>query len=67
MRITNKEIVITKDSDGKLSVRETVNIACDDQDEALRVERTLRVRLEETIRVIEKAAKLGRLPPTEAA
>ncbi len=66
MRITNKEIVIVKDSDGKLSVREIVNIACEDQDEALNVENALRVRLEETIRVVERAAKPSRLPLTEA-
>ncbi len=67
MRIIHKRIEIIKGSSGRLRVREIVNIACDDQNEALRVESTLRARLEETIRVMEKAAKLGRRPPTATA
>ncbi len=59
MRIIHKKIEIVKDPNGKLRVREIVNIACDDQDEALRVESALKVRLEERLWVVEKAAKLG--------
>ena len=66
MRIIHKKIEIVRGPEGKPRVREIVNIACDDQDEALRVESALRVRLEETIRVVEKAAKPGRLPLTKA-
>ncbi len=66
MKITNKEIVIIRGSGRKLKVREIIMIACDDHDEALRVESALKARLEETIRVVETAAKPGRLPPTEA-
>ena len=67
MRIINKRIEIVKGSDGKPKVREILFVACDDHDEATRVESALKARLEETIRVVERAAKPGRLPPTEAA
>ncbi len=67
VRIINKRIEIVRGSEGKLKVREIVMIACDDHDEATRVESALKARLEETIRVVERAAKPGRLPPTEAA
>ncbi len=64
VRIINKRIEIVRGSGGKLKVREIVMIACDDHDEALRVESALKARLEETIRVVEAAAKPGRFPPT---
>ena len=66
MRIINKTIEIVRGSGGKLKVREIVMIACDDHDEALRVESALKARLEGTIRAVERAAKPSRLPLTEA-
>ncbi len=66
MRIINKRVEIVKGSDGKPKVREIIMISCDDHDEALRVESALKARLEGTIRAVERAAKLSRLPLTEA-
>ncbi len=66
MRITNKRTEIIRGSDGKPRVREIIMISCDDHDEALRVESALKARLEGTIRAVERAAKLSRLPLTEA-
>ena len=66
MRIINKRAEIVRGSDGKPKVREIIMIACDDHDEALRVESALKARLEGTIRAVERAAKPSRLPLTEA-
>ncbi len=66
VRIINKRIEIVRGSGGKLKVREIVMIACDDHDEATRVESALNARLEGTIRAVEKAARPDRLPLTEA-
>ncbi len=64
MKIINKRVEIVKGSDGKPKVREILFVACDDHDEATRVESALKARLEVTIRVMERAAKPGRFPPT---
>ena len=67
VRIVNKRVEIVKGSDGKPKVREIIFVACDNHDEATRVESALKARLEETIRVVERAAKPGRFPPTATA
>ena len=67
MKIINMKVEIVKGSDGKPKVREIIMISCDDHDEATRVESALKARLEETIRVVERAAKPGRFPPTATA
>jgi predicted exporter len=66
VRIINKKVEIVKGSDGKPKVREILFVACDDHDEALRVESALKARLEGTIRAVEGAAKPSRLPLMEA-
>ncbi len=64
MRIINKRVEIVKGSDGKPKVREILFVACDDHDEATRVESALKARLAETIRAVERTSKPGRFPPT---
>ena len=66
VRIINMKVEIVKGSDGKPKVREILFVACDDHDEATRVESALKARLEGTIRAVERAAKPSRLPLTEA-
>jgi len=67
VKIINMKVEIVKGSDGKPKVREILFVACDDHDEATRVESALKARLEETIRAVERAAKPGRFPPTADA